>query len=83
MIVAQVITDLHRAWDGPPTLLELTGPAGGRWTVGHGAPTATIRADTADFLRARSGGTGRFDGAAGTLGVSFTKNFKILTIKLK
>ncbi len=55
VIVAQVITDLHRAWDGPPTLLELTGPAGGRWTVGHGTPTATIRADTVDFLRARSG----------------------------
>jgi Dirigent-like protein len=30
-----------------------------------------------------TGGTGRFEGAAGTLGVSFTKNFKILTIKLK
>jgi hypothetical protein len=34
-------------------------------------------------LFAVTGGTGRFDGAAGTLGVSFTKNFKILTIKLK
>jgi hypothetical protein len=30
-----------------------------------------------------TGGTGRFNGAAGTLGVRFTKNFKILTIKLK
>jgi hypothetical protein len=30
-----------------------------------------------------TGGTGRFDGAAGTLGVTFTKNFKTLTIKLK
>jgi hypothetical protein len=30
-----------------------------------------------------TGGTGRFDGAAGTLGVSFTKKFKILTIRLK
>jgi hypothetical protein len=30
-----------------------------------------------------TGGTGHFDGAAGTLGVSFTKDFKILTIKLK
>jgi len=30
-----------------------------------------------------TGGTGRFDGAAGTAGVTFTKNFKILTIKLK
>jgi hypothetical protein len=29
-----------------------------------------------------TGGTGRFDGAAGTVGVSFTKDFKILTIKL-
>ena len=55
VIVAQVITDPDRAWDGPPTLLELTDPAGGRWTVRHGTPTATIRADTVDFLRARSG----------------------------
>jgi hypothetical protein len=30
-----------------------------------------------------AGGTGRFEGAAGTLGVSFTKKFKILTIRLK
>jgi hypothetical protein len=30
-----------------------------------------------------TGGTGRFDGAAGRLGVSFTKDFKILTIKLR
>jgi len=33
-------------------------------------------------LLAVTGGTGRFDGAAGTVAVSFTKNFKILTIKL-
>jgi Dirigent-like protein len=37
--------------------------------------------ESAEF--AVTGGTGRFDGAAGTLGVSFTKNFKILTVKLK
>jgi hypothetical protein len=30
-----------------------------------------------------AGGTGRFNGASGTVGVSFTKNFRILTIKLK
>ena len=30
-----------------------------------------------------TGGTGHFDGAAGTVGVSFTKNFNILTIKVK
>jgi hypothetical protein len=29
-----------------------------------------------------TGGTGRFDGAAGTAGVSFTKDFKILTFTL-
>jgi hypothetical protein len=34
-------------------------------------------------LFAVTGGTGRFDGAAGTLAVSFTKDFKILTIKLR
>ena len=55
VIVAQVITDLHRAWAGPPALLELTGPAGGRWTLGHGTPTATIRAETVDYMRALSG----------------------------
>jgi len=30
-----------------------------------------------------TGGTGRFDGASGTMCVSFTKDFKILTIALK
>jgi hypothetical protein len=30
-----------------------------------------------------TGGTGRFNGATGTLDVSFTKSFKILTFKLK
>jgi len=55
VIVAQVIADLGRAWRGPPTLLELTGPAGGRWMLGHGAPAATIRAEAVDYLRALSG----------------------------
>ncbi len=54
-VVAQVIADLGRAWEGPPVLLELTGPAGGRWTLGQGAPVATVRADTVDYLRALSG----------------------------
>lgn len=30
-----------------------------------------------------TGGTGRFNGASGTLDVAFTKDFKILTIRLK
>jgi uncharacterized protein (TIGR03083 family) len=55
VIVTQVIDDLGRAWHGPPALLELTGPAGGRWTLGHGAPAATIQADTIEYLRALSG----------------------------
>jgi hypothetical protein len=50
-IVAQVIADLGRAWNGPPLLLELTGPAGGSWTLGHGTPAATILADTVDYMR--------------------------------
>jgi uncharacterized protein (TIGR03083 family) len=55
VIVAQVIHDLGRSWSGPPTLIELTGPAGGRWALGHGTPAATVRADTVDYLRALSG----------------------------
>src|SRR5829696_6670975 len=54
-IVAQVIADLGRAWEGPPVLLELTGPAGGRWTLGDGSPVATVRADAVDYLRVLSG----------------------------
>jgi uncharacterized protein (TIGR03083 family) len=55
VIVAQVIADLDQAWDGPPALLELTGPAGGRWTLGNAAPAVTIQADAVDYLRALSG----------------------------
>jgi len=36
-------------------LLELTGPAGGRWTLGTEPPAATVQADTVDYLRALSG----------------------------
>src|SRR5512132_245968 len=55
VIVAQVVADLGRAWNGPPVVLELTGPAGGRWALGDGSPVATIRADAVDYLRALSG----------------------------
>jgi uncharacterized protein (TIGR03083 family) len=55
VVVAQVTADLGRAWQGPPMLLELTGPVGGRWTVGQSPPVATVRADTVDYLRALSG----------------------------
>jgi uncharacterized protein (TIGR03083 family) len=55
VIVGQVITDLDRAWQGPPAVLELTGPAGGRWTLGSGNPAGTIQADAVDYMRALSG----------------------------
>ena len=55
VITAQVIADLAQAWHGPPVLPELTGPAGGRWTLGHGRPAATVQADAVDYLRALSG----------------------------
>jgi len=55
VIVAQVIADLGGAWQGPPVLLELTGPAGGRWMLSQGPPAAAVRADTVAYLRALSG----------------------------
>jgi uncharacterized protein (TIGR03083 family) len=55
VITAQVVADLAQAWDGPPALLELTGPAGGRWTLGNERPAATIQADAVDYLRTLSG----------------------------
>jgi uncharacterized protein (TIGR03083 family) len=55
VITAQVIADLAQAWHSPPILLELTGPAGGRWTLGNGPPAATVQADAVDYLRALSG----------------------------
>jgi uncharacterized protein (TIGR03083 family) len=54
-VVAQVVADLGRAWEGPAVLLELTGPAGGRWALGQGSPVATVRADAVHYLRALSG----------------------------
>jgi uncharacterized protein (TIGR03083 family) len=57
-VVAQVVRDLGRFWDGPPVLLELTGPAGGTWLLGDGEPCAEVRADTVDYLRLLSGRPG-------------------------
>src|SRR5215204_5264330 len=51
----RVVAALGRAGEGPPVLLELTGPAGGRWALGDGSPVATVRADAVDYLRALSG----------------------------
>jgi uncharacterized protein (TIGR03083 family) len=54
-VVAQVVRDLARQWDGPPLVLELAGPAGGCWTLGDGDPVAFVHADAVGYLRALSG----------------------------
>jgi uncharacterized protein (TIGR03083 family) len=57
-IVAQVLRDLGRRWGGPAVTLELTGPAGGVWTVGTGATVDTVRADTVEVMLHLSGRPG-------------------------
>jgi uncharacterized protein (TIGR03083 family) len=54
-VVAQVVRDVGRCWNGPSVLLELTGPAGGRWRLGNDGPATTVRADAVGYLRAVSG----------------------------
>ncbi|MFH8572782.1 maleylpyruvate isomerase family mycothiol-dependent enzyme [Streptomyces sp. NPDC017993] len=54
-VVGQVLLDLALAWRGPPTLLDLSGPAGGRWSLGRGAPAVTVRADAVALMRHLSG----------------------------
>jgi uncharacterized protein (TIGR03083 family) len=54
-VIAQVIADLAAQWTDPPALLDLTGPAGGRWALGGGAPTATLSADAIVYMRHLSG----------------------------
>ena len=54
-VVRQVIRDLDLAWTGPPVDLTLTGPGGGRWLVGEGAPIARVEEDAVAYLRLLSG----------------------------
>jgi hypothetical protein len=54
-IVRQAVRDAGGAWSGAPVLLEITGPAGGRWLAGHGPPAITIRTDAVSYLRLVSG----------------------------
>jgi hypothetical protein len=55
-IVRQAVRDVSDAWSGGrAVLVELTGPAGGRWVAGDGPPAATVRTDPADFLRLVTG----------------------------
>jgi hypothetical protein len=51
-IIRQGVCDAGDAWSGGrAVLVEITGPAGGRWVAGDGTPAATVRADPAGFLR--------------------------------
>lgn len=54
-IVAQVVREVDAAWTGPPVVLELTGLAGGGWSIGSGDPVATVRVDAVDYLRTLAG----------------------------
>src|SRR5205823_4065958 len=58
-VVALVIREVGLAWAGPAVILELTGPAGGRWLLGMGNPPGdeppVARADTVEYLRGLSG----------------------------
>jgi uncharacterized protein (TIGR03083 family) len=54
-VVAQVVRDVGRCWNGPSVLLELGGPAGRRWRLGKDVPAATVRTDAVGYLRAVSG----------------------------
>jgi len=60
-IVDDVLGDLARDWTGPPVRLELTGPAGGGWDLGAGAPVATVSVDAVDYLRTLAGRNPRPD----------------------
>ena len=54
-IVRQAVRDVADAWSGLPVILEITGPAGGRWLAGDGAPVAGVCGDAVSYLRLISG----------------------------
>ena len=57
-VVAEVVRDLARGWDGPTTRLTLTGNGAGTWTLGSGTPRATLEADAVEVCRMLSGRPG-------------------------
>lgn len=54
-VVRQAIRDAADAWAGPPVLVEITGPAGGRWLTAKGGPQAAVHADALSYLRLATG----------------------------
>ena len=64
-IVRQVILDLAVAWTGPALILDLSGPAGGRWLLGQGEPVAEVTSDPVTYVRRAAGRPGRQPGITG------------------
>lgn len=55
-VVAQIVRDLSRTWDGMPFTLTLTGRCPGTWQVGTGATDGgTVTVDTVALCRLLSG----------------------------
>jgi hypothetical protein len=50
-IVRQTIRDVAGAWTGPPVIVQINGPAGGRWLLGDGTPIVTISSDPLCYVR--------------------------------
>lgn len=57
-IVAQVVRDITHQWREAPVTVELTGPAGGFWTIGTGPPTAAVRVAAIGLVRHLAGRLG-------------------------
>jgi uncharacterized protein (TIGR03083 family) len=63
VLIADIVTEWAQR-HGQPFSLHLTGPAGGRWTVGTGGPQLEL--DVVDFCRALSGRAHPTDGLLST-----------------
>jgi len=57
-VVRQAVRDLAGSWDGPSVLIEVTGPAGGRWLVGDDPPAAALLAGPLALMRQLTGRQG-------------------------
>jgi uncharacterized protein (TIGR03083 family) len=55
LVVRDLARPLPRALGGASVAYELSGPAGGAWRIGEGAPRATLRMDALDFHLLASG----------------------------
>jgi uncharacterized protein (TIGR03083 family) len=54
-VVAQVVHDLGRTWNGPAAELTTTGDVPGEWRLGHGAAVSRLEVDAVELCRLLSG----------------------------